>query len=70
MVRYRSSRDPDVLYESDEDKCTCPGFTHRSACAHVEQQQRWKNWGYTAPEGLVLDPPPPMGSWKMEVKSD
>lgn len=66
MVRYRSSRDPEVLYESTTDSCSCPGFTHRGICAHVEQQQRWAAFGQAVSEDIILDPPPPMGSWKKE----
>lgn len=66
MARYRSSRDPEVVYESTADSCTCPGFMHRGICAHTEQQQRWVALNQPVSDEIVLDPPPPMGSWKVE----
>lgn len=66
MVRYRSSRDPEVLYEATIDSCECPGFQHRGICNHVEQLRRWKEWGTSVPEDTVLDPPPPASAWTRE----
>lgn len=66
-VKYRSSRDPDVVYEATTESCTCPAGVHRGHCAHMAQLQRWKEWGATFPNvDIIHDPPPEANAWKTE----
>lgn len=64
-VKYRSSRDPDVIYEATPESCTCPAGVHRGQCAHMAQLQRWRNMGLNFPAG-IHDPPPEANAWKTE----
>lgn len=80
-AKYRSSRDKDVIYDAEFTRtgsdeigwmslgfCTCPSYTNRATCGHVEQLQRMVEWGQPAPDpDQVLDPPPPAGSWQREI---
>jgi hypothetical protein len=81
-VFYRSSRSEEVYetevltaVEADSDRgiwsCTCPSFQNRGTCGHCEQVTRWVEWGAEPPPNSAekpLDPPPPMGSWRKEVR--
>lgn len=61
-ARFRSNKSDEVIYETFEATCTCPGFQFRGECSHLKAVSRFEKWGMSVPDGIL---PPPV-AWKVE----